>query len=69
MNIEISPETEARLANEAKKLGVSIEALLQRFIDERAALTHPAQPKPDLPLWHLGGVGSLHRREIYDDGR
>jgi hypothetical protein len=23
----------------------------------------------DLPLWHLGGVGPFHRRDIYDDAR
>ena len=37
------------------------------FINEKAALTQPAQPKPELPVWHLGGVDALHRRDIYDD--
>ena len=23
----------------------------------------------ELPLWHLGAVGPLHRRDIYDDAR
>ncbi len=69
MSIEISGETEARLAAEARRLGISIDALLERFITERAALTHPAQPSPGLPVWHLGGTGALHRRDIYDDVR
>jgi hypothetical protein len=69
MSIEISHETEARLAGEAQLLGISVEALLNRFIDEHAALTRPAQQRPSLPLWHLGGAGTLHRREIYDDVR
>jgi hypothetical protein len=69
MSIEISREIEARLAAEARRLGISVETLLKRFIDERGALTQPAQPKPELPVWHLGGVGALHRRDIYDDAR
>jgi hypothetical protein len=24
---------------------------------------------PELPVWHLGVVGLLHRRDIYDDVR
>jgi hypothetical protein len=44
MSIEISQETEARLAAEARRLGISVDALLARFISEHAALTKPAQP-------------------------
>jgi hypothetical protein len=66
MSIEISQETEARLAAEARKRGISVDALLARFIDEHALLTQPAQPAA-LPVWHLGGAGDLHRRDIYSD--
>ena len=66
MSIEISQETEVRLAAEARRLGISVDALLARFISEHTALTRPAQPSP-LPLWHLGGTDALHRRDIYDD--
>jgi hypothetical protein len=48
MSIEISQEIEARLTDEARRLGISVDALLERFINERAALTKPAQPKPEL---------------------
>jgi hypothetical protein len=54
MSIEISHETEARLADEARRQGVSVETLLKRFIEEQAALTQPAEPRPELPVWHLG---------------
>lgn len=64
MSIEISQETEARLAAEARRQGISVDALLARFIDEHAALTQPAQPAA-LPVWHLGGARDLHRRDIY----
>jgi hypothetical protein len=67
MSIEISRETEARLAAEARRQGVSVDALLARFINEQAALTQPAQVKAELPVWHLGGAGTLHRRDLYDD--
>jgi hypothetical protein len=69
MNIEISRETEARLTVEARRQGVSVDALLARFINEHAVLTRPAQVKPELPVWHLGGAGTLHRCDIYDDVR
>jgi hypothetical protein len=69
MSIELSRDIEARLADVARQEGSSVEALRKRFINERAALTQPAQPKPELPIWHLGGAGALHRRDIYDEAR
>jgi len=69
MSIEISRETEVRLTEEARRQGVSVDTLLERFINERTALTQPAQPRPELPVWHLGGAGALHRRDIDDDAR
>jgi hypothetical protein len=69
MSIKISHETEARLADEAKRLGISVDALLESFIDERARLTQRMGTSPELPVWHLCGAGALHRRDIYDDVR
>jgi hypothetical protein len=67
MSIEISKETEARLASEARRLGISVDALLARLVGEHAG---PAvtRPKPELPAWNLG-AGMLRRRDIYDDAR
>jgi hypothetical protein len=69
MGIEISRQTEARLIDEARKRGVSVEALLQLLINERDPKTYAAGngSSRELPLWHLGGAGALHRRDIYDD--
>ncbi|HEX3885117.1 MAG TPA: hypothetical protein VHW66_20855 [Stellaceae bacterium] len=67
MSIEISRDTEARLAAEARRQGISVDTLLARLVDECAALIRPARTKPELPVWHLGGAGALHRRDIYDD--
>lgn len=32
------------MCDEAKQLGISVDALIERFIDERTALTHPGRP-------------------------
>jgi hypothetical protein len=67
MSIDISRETEARLTDEARRQGVSVEALLQRLMSERGVTARVAGPAPELPVWRLGAMGSLHRRDIYDD--
>jgi hypothetical protein len=65
MSIEISRETEARLTDEAKRLGVSVDTLLARLVGGHAGPA-PTRPRPELPAWNLG-AGALHRRDIYDD--
>jgi hypothetical protein len=69
MSIDISRETEARLIEEAQRRGISVEELLKRLMNERDAVTHAGTGSPELPVWHLGGVGALHRRDIYRDDR
>jgi hypothetical protein len=58
MSIEISRETEARLTEQAWRLGISVDALLEGFIAERTALSHPWERGPGLPIWHLGSAGA-----------
>jgi hypothetical protein len=68
MSLDISRETETRLILEAQKQGISVEALLGRLMNDRSAATISSTgATQELPLWHLGEVGALHRREIYDD--
>jgi len=67
MSIEISRETEARLTDEARRLGISVDALLARLVAGHAGPI-PTRPRPELPAWNLG-AGPLHRRDIYDDVR
>jgi len=67
MSMDISRETEDRLAAEARRLGISVDALLTRLMGARAEQTSRAGSRPALPVWHLGSVGALHRRDIYDD--
>ncbi len=70
MSIELSRETETRLADEARRQGISVDALLRRLMIQHLAVTDTGgEPKPELPVWHLGGLESLHRRDIYNDVR
>jgi hypothetical protein len=72
MRIEILREAEGRLTSEAQRQAISVEALLERLINELLAPL-PADTGtgsiPELPVLHLGPMGALHRRDIYDDGR
>jgi len=71
MSIELSLETEARITDEARRQGVSVDVLLERLISELGA-TAPATATgsiAELPTLHLGPMGALHRRDIYDDVR
>lgn len=69
--IEVSSETEARINDEARRQGVSVDAFLERLMSERAAAEHISDTgaAPKLPRLHLGVIGALHRRDIYDDVR
>ncbi len=67
MSINVSPETEARLSAEARKQGITVSALVERLINERAAAETTLPSNTELPVWHLGSSGHLHRRDIYDD--
>ena len=71
MSLNISHETEARIMDEARRQGVSVEALLERLMSERGATAPIAGSgsAPQLPRLHLGVRGELHRRDIYDDVR
>jgi hypothetical protein len=69
MSIEIAQETEARLIGEARRQGISVDALLERLINERETTAPAAGPSSELPILHLGAMGAFHRRDIYDDAR
>jgi hypothetical protein len=71
MIVNISHETEARLTDEAQRQGISVDAFLERLMSEREAAAHiaVAAVAPQLPRLHLGVIGALHRRDIYDDVR
>jgi len=70
MGLDISPQIEARIRQEAQRQGISVDALLERLMNDQAAGTSGrAYQAPELPVLHLGPMGPLHRRDIYDDVR
>jgi hypothetical protein len=69
MTIEISLETETRLSAKAQEEGLSVDALIVRLLGDASDLTPQTTSGdvPQLPIRYLGVIGSLHRRDIYDD--
>ena len=70
IQVHFTPEQEAQLARLAAKSGTDAEHLVKDaalWLLEDEARLHAAAP--ELPVWHLGAVGSFHRRDIYDDVR
>ncbi|HWE51954.1 MAG TPA: hypothetical protein VG273_19330 [Bryobacteraceae bacterium] len=63
MSINISQQTEVRLTEEARRQGISVDDLIERLINEQAASAGKREA-PALPVWHLGPIGSLRRRDI-----
>ena len=70
MEVHFTPEQEAQLAQVAIKAGTDPEHLVKdaalRLLEAEIYVRKPA---PELPVWHLGAIGSLHRRDIYNDVR
>ena len=70
MEVRFTAEQEAQLAQLATKSGTDAEHLVKdaalRLLDKETLCPAAA---PELPVWHLGAVGSFHRRDIYDDVR
>ena len=74
MEVHFTPEQEARLAQIATNAGIDAERLVKkaalRLLEDEVGLrANGPQSNGELPLWHLGGVGPLHRRDIYDDAQ
>ena len=70
MEVHFSPEEETLPAQLATKAGTDAEQLVKdtilRLIKDENSFRRPA---PELPAWDLGAIGSLHRRDLYDDAR
>jgi len=70
MEVPFTPEQEAQLAQIATKAGTDPEHLVRdaalRLLEDEV---YGRSPAPELPAWHLGAIGSLHRRDIYKDVR
>lgn len=77
MEVHFTPEQEAQEAQLATSAGTNTENLVKdaalRLLAGNGGTSkqasQPTRANP-LPVWHLGGViGSLHRRDIYNDVR
>jgi hypothetical protein len=68
MEVHFTPEQEAQLARIATMAGTDPERLVKDTVlhllenESRSRTT-----APELPVWHLGAIGSFHRRDLYDD--
>ena len=70
MGLDVSPQTEAQIRQEAERQGISVDALLKRLMNDQAIGTAVrTYQAPELPVLHLGALGPLHRLDIYDDVR
>jgi hypothetical protein len=75
MEVHFTPEQEAQLAQIAASAGTDTEHLVKDAALRLLAGNGdtPKAPQPTranpLPVWHLGVIGSLHRRDIYNDVR
>lgn len=67
MSLTIPERTEARLREEAGRQGISVEELLERLIDGQPTGSDQDRKAPELPVWRSGVIGSLRRRDIYQD--
>ena len=72
ITLDLNPETEHRLLEQAQARGVSLDVFLQEVVSEQAR--HVAVPRPvkgktlKLAALPLGAMSSLRRCDLYDDG-
>ncbi len=67
MRLDISSETEARLVAKAREQGLSVDAFLERLLDDDEMPARATNGEaPPFPVRYLGVRGSLHRRDIYN---
>jgi hypothetical protein len=73
MEVQFTPEQEAQLAQIAVKVGTDAPHLVKdaalRMLAGQTNFEAVQPVRNGLPVWHLGGAGPLHRRDIYNDVR
>jgi hypothetical protein len=71
VTVEFEPELEQGVQAGAQALGVTVEDFIHDLVSEKVSATVPVSAKKtlNLPARDLGDMGSLHRRDIYDDVR
>jgi hypothetical protein len=68
---DLNPELEQGLLAQARERGVSVgdylREIVSRQVRDTASQAAPKGKTLKLPALPLGTMGSLHRRDIYDD--
>jgi hypothetical protein len=70
MEVHFTPAQETQLTQIAIKAGTDAEQLVKdtilRLIQDEISFRRPTS---EMPKWDLGTIGSLRRRDLYDDVR
>jgi hypothetical protein len=72
VTLELEPELEQGIQAHAQARGVTVEYFIHDLVSRQVRVPVPcmaAKRTLNLPAWNLGDMGSLHRRDIYDDAR
>jgi hypothetical protein len=72
VTLELEPELEQGLQAQANARGVTVEYFIHDLVSQQVRVGVPpaaAKRTFKLPARDLGDMGSLHRRDIYDDAR
>jgi hypothetical protein len=70
MEMRFTPEQEAQLARIAAETGTDAPHLVKDAALRLLAKNTSVLPaRTSLPVWRLGSVSTLHRRDIYNDVR
>ena len=71
VTLDLNPDIEQGLLTQARERGISVSDYLQEIVSQQVRNAAPAAASKSkalkLPALPLGAIGSLHRRDIYDD--
>ena len=67
VTLDLTPDIEQGLLAQARAQGLSLQAFLQELVARQAHGSASVGTVPELPVLHLGVMGALHRRDLYDD--
>ncbi len=70
--LDLEPELERGLQAQAQARGVSVQHFIHDLVSQQVRVgvsSAAAKRTLKLPARDLGDMGSMHRRDIYDDAR
>jgi hypothetical protein len=70
VTLDLGPDIEKSLLTQAHARGVSVDDYLREIVSQQVRNAFPAGTSAKnlkLPALPLGDLGSLHRRDIYED--